>query len=94
MLAVNADIEAKRAGFDGFRHGRDHRAQILCEGCGFVCSPVQPAQDQGKYGIQPRQGKNFRQDRVRNLRKFKAAALQRAQQVLGIHLIHNRTQIC
>ncbi len=34
------------------------------------------------------------QDRVWNLRKFKAAALQRAQQVLGIHLIHNRTQIC
>ncbi len=51
-----------------------------CRGCGFVCSPVQPAQDQGKYGIQPRQGKDL-QDRVWNLRKFKAAALQRARRV-------------
>ncbi|UUF21906.1 hypothetical protein JSMCR1_p228 (plasmid) [Escherichia coli] len=76
MLAVNADLEAKRAG-STFPSRSGSPGADPVRGLWLVCSPVQPAQDQGKYGIQPRQGKNFRQDRVWNLRKFKAAALQR-----------------
>ena len=31
---------------------------------------------------------------ARHLRQFKTVALQRAQEVLGIHLIHDRAQLC
>ena len=93
MLAVNADLEAKRAGFDGFRHGQDHRAQICARA--VALSVVQSSPRDRKIWYSAAAGVKISAGTASGIsRKFKAAALQRAQQVLGIHLIHNRTQIC
>ncbi len=93
-LAVNADIKAQGAGPDGFRYGRNNRAQLLRQSGGLLFCPAQPAQDQREYGLQPRQGENFRQVSVGNVSQLKTVALQRTQKMLGIHLIHDRAQRC
>ena len=93
VLTFSADIEAQRAGLNALRHGRERRAQLLRQRPGLLRAPLQPAQNQRKDVLQPRQGEYLRQLAVGHVGQFKAAALQRAQEVFGIHLVHDRAQL-